>query len=140
MQYDTIDYDFIKRTLEIIEEYQGDNDVTLLINCCLGLLILPRERHFDSLPNKQITKNKDYWGLTYISVTTDCESRGYKLSNIIRRMRNGVCHFKIETKANINNNISGLIIKDNGGFKVEMSVTQLKEFVTQLAQYVLSKK
>ena len=55
-------------------------------------------------------------------------------------MRNGVCHFKIETKANINNNISGLIIKDNGGFKVEMSVTQLKEFVTQLALYVLSRK
>ena len=104
MQYDTIDYDFIKRTLEIIDEYQGDNDVTLLINCCLGLLILPKERHFDSLPNKQITKNKDYWGLTYRSVTTDCECRGYKLSNIIRRMRNGVCHFKIETKANINNN------------------------------------
>ena len=46
MQYDTIDYDFIKRTLEIIDEYQGDNDVTLLINCCLGLLILPKEKHF----------------------------------------------------------------------------------------------
>src|SRR4051794_33161821 len=33
--------EFMKRTLTIVKEYQGEYDATLLLNCLLGLLIVP---------------------------------------------------------------------------------------------------
>lgn len=37
------DITFINRTNEILDEYDGKHDFTILINCLLGLLILPNE-------------------------------------------------------------------------------------------------
>ena len=44
MEYrDEFERDFMLRTLDIIKDYQGKYDATLVINCLLGLLIVPRE-------------------------------------------------------------------------------------------------
>jgi hypothetical protein len=53
-------------------------------------------------------------------------------------MRNGICHFKVETIPDNSGEITSLRIKDNGNFKVELSVSQLKEFITSLGNHVLS--
>lgn len=34
---------FMRRTLEIARDYKGPHDATLLINCMLGLLVVPKE-------------------------------------------------------------------------------------------------
>ena len=138
MEYNKIQRDFVSRTLKIVEEYEGENEVTLLINCCLGLLVLPKEKHFNKFPNTEITETKPIWGLTYDSITIDCDSGSYKLSDIIRRIRNGVCHFKINTISDGSGNISKLEIKDMGKFKVVLSVSQLREFIKALSNHVLN--
>ncbi len=43
MEIKNFDIDFVERTKEIVTEYQGERDVSNLINCTLGLLILPYE-------------------------------------------------------------------------------------------------
>lgn len=67
MEYDAdFHRDFMRRTLSILRTYQGDYDATLLINVLLGLLIVPRERSFDSIPPEPVEKK---WGLSADSVS-----------------------------------------------------------------------
>ncbi|HWE72244.1 MAG TPA: HEPN family nuclease [Stellaceae bacterium] len=42
--------DFIERSLRIIEQYNGPYDATLLINCLLGLVLVPSAMCYDFLP------------------------------------------------------------------------------------------
>ncbi len=132
-----IEIDFIKRTLELINSYSGNNDVTLLINCCLGLLVLPKEKHFKSIPIEEIPLKGKLWGLSRKSVNVGCPVCGYQLSDVIRRIRNGVCHFKVKTIPDGSGEINMLEVKDTGEFKVTITVEELKEFAVSLATHVL---
>ena len=137
MEYTKIEIDFVERTLKLLDEYNGDYEVTILINCCLGLLVLPKEKHFDLIPNEQIPLGGELWGLTRDSVTVDCESCGYILSYVIRRIRNGICHFKVKTLPNSSGEINMLEIKDGKKFKVVLTPKKLKEFTKSFANHVI---
>ena len=61
--YQNIDIDFARRTLKILDQYDelkrsGANnfEVTLLINCLVGLLILPHERRLGAIPEVSFDK------------------------------------------------------------------------------------
>ena len=143
MEYRKIESDFIKRTLSIIEEYSGDNEVTLLINCCIGLLVLPKEK-YKNLPKSSSDSDYNVWGLSKDNIQFgSIEYRNYKISNIIRRMRNGVSHFNIVTLPNGSGNISTLKISDKdprnsaNTFSIEIQIENLKHFLTKLANHVL---
>ena len=139
MDYDRIEVDFIERTLELICKYEEDEDyeVTLLINCCLGLLVLPKEKHLNSIPDKKIPATSDLWGLSRHSVTVDCPCCGYKLSNVIRRIRNGICHFKIKTLRDDTGQISKVEIEDRGRFKAVLSIDAFRKLAVSLAKHVI---
>ena len=136
MEYDEIEVDFIKRTLELIGKYKGNYEVTLLINCCLGLLVLPREKHYKSIPKQEIPTTGTLWGLSRDSVTVDCQHCGYILSDIIRRIRNGICHFHVKTLPDDSGEISKIEIKDRGKFKAVLSVDEFRELSVSLARHV----
>lgn len=140
MEYDEIEVDFIERTLELICKYKGNYEVTLLINCCLGLLVLPKEKHLESIPKQKIPTTGSLWGLSRDSVTgVGCEHCGYKLSNVIRRIRNGICHFHVKTLPDGTGEISKIQIKDRGKFKAILSVNGFKELSVSLAEHVIQK-
>ena len=44
MEYTDLKKDLPRRTINILENYTGEYEVTLLINCLTALLILPREK------------------------------------------------------------------------------------------------
>lgn len=72
MNYSNFHVDFIERTLKIIEQYEEmvepvlpDKEVfevTLLINCLLGLLILPNEHCYNKLPRTKVVELQA-WGI-----------------------------------------------------------------------------
>ncbi len=70
MEYKYIEIDFMKRTKKLINDYKGEHRVTLLINCCLGLLVLPKEKHFNvkTLPDGT-GKIRQYPGTTQFDFT-----------------------------------------------------------------------
>jgi len=39
---DNFEHSFMQHTLEILREYEGAYDATILVNCLLGLLVVPR--------------------------------------------------------------------------------------------------
>ncbi|MEW6226592.1 MAG: HEPN family nuclease [Bacillota bacterium] len=68
MEYEIFERDFIVRTLKIIRQYEKyvpvseQFEVTLLINCLLGLLVLPKERCYVDIPDVLI-EELEGWGL-----------------------------------------------------------------------------
>jgi hypothetical protein len=137
LEYNQIETDFVVRTFELIEGYSGSYEATLLINCCLGLLVLPREKHQSSIPDTEIPLTGTLWGLSRDSITIDCSSCGYILSDVVRKIRNGICHFKVKTLPDGSGEINTLEIKDRGGFSAELSLEELKELTRSLAKHVI---
>ncbi|MFD1261712.1 HEPN family nuclease [Entomomonas asaccharolytica] len=153
-EYTNIKIDFISRTKDILNNLQErtENDVTLLLNCCLGLLALPSQIHSgESLYQDIFNKNledifNDYphWGLKKCFIKKLPDNKEYKLKDLIRRIRNGICHFHIEAICVDSNIIEKLNIKDRYNnnpsfdFEIELSVTQLKKFAIKLADEILN--
>ena len=102
MSYNDFEKNFPRHTIEILEKYfsKEPHNVTLLINCMVGLLILPQEKFFknNTFLKKLPEEIPPDWGLTREHVKqVQCSARGYKLENIVRHMRNAVAHMKIKT-------------------------------------------
>ena len=53
----------MKYTLEIVQRYGGEYDATLLLNCLLGLLIVPKEACFESISEDPISDLAE-WGIS----------------------------------------------------------------------------
>jgi hypothetical protein len=139
MGYNDFKKDFPKRTIDILNRYSSEEkyDVTLLLNCLLALLVFPKEKFYNNIP-EEIPSN---WGLSKGNVKkVSCESCGYKLKEIVRHMRNAIAHMKIETTNDSNGNIEMVKFKDLGGFELEISVSDLKTFVTKLVEHVIECK
>lgn len=84
----------MNRTLELIKGYNGVYDATLLINCLLGLLIIPKETAFERIP--AITFDSIHeWGVKKESFKlfnkkTVTHLNQPNLKDIIHRLRNCV--------------------------------------------------
>ena len=137
MEYTDFKKDFPKRTINILNDYKGEYDVTFLLNCLLALLVLPKEKFYNNIP-EEIQRD---WGLTKEHIKKmPCESCGYKLRKIVRHIRNAIVHMRIETTNNDNKNIEIVKFKDLGGFELEISVGDLKTFVIKLVEHVIECK
>ena len=136
MDYKQIVRDFAQRTKILINEYKGDYEVTLLVNCCLGLLVVPKEKDFKKIPVEVIPEKDTLWGLSRESVSVKSKECGYVLREVIKQIRNGICHFDITSIPDENNQIEFLVIKDRGGFEAKLSVAQLKELAISLTDHV----
>lgn len=64
MEMTKFDIEFVERTKEIIETYQVNHNFSLLLNCTLGLIILPYERC--DQPGHQQTNN--LWDTNLIQI------------------------------------------------------------------------
>ena len=139
MGYNKLENDLPKRTFDILENYKGEYEVTLLINCLVALLILPWERFRDQIPDVDIGTLRK-WGLERKHVKKiRCNLCGYNLKEIVLHMRNATAHMNIKTINDNNNEIERLIFKDRSGFILEIPVENLKIFVIKLTQSVVEK-
>lgn len=135
--------DFITRTQENLSSYNGSKDVTNLINNCLGLIIIPKQKLADSLPDYTFDCTDKTYGITKSNIIKEVNGN-YSLTNIIRHIRNGLSHGRInqETK---NGLIIGLRIHDkhndssNENFAIELSVDEFKDLAINISNEFLSK-
>jgi len=108
--YRNLETDFIERTLELIAQYEvrlNDYDFdhqynhTLIINCLLGLIVLPKERIISFLPKHRLSDNKLKYemGITYSTFNDDITD----LKDLIIALRHTIAHFNIEFISNDDN-------------------------------------
>jgi len=145
-EYENIDIDFAKRTLKILKQYDQTRqtreesfEVTLLINCLVGLLVLPQKHRLDLIPDILVEDLKEWnidpefikdWG-------TMKEGEIKNLRQLVRRLRNSVAHFQIAAEST-QTNIERLQFSDSNGFQASIPVDKLRVFVTKFAETISS--
>ena len=142
--YQDINVDFAKRTLKIIEQYDqakqpgSENfEVTLLVNCLVGLLILPHERRINVIPDVGIDE-LEIWNIDPSFITawgTMKKGERKTLRQLVRRLRNSVAHFQIQAEGS-DQDIERLKFSDRNGFRATIPVAHLKAFVKQFASTI----
>lgn len=93
-----IEKSFVCRTNKLIQEYDGKYDATMLLNCLLGLLMVPFEK------NKELFKNDDRTAVIrdlFNQIQADGRYNDfggdYSDFEIIRFIRNAIAHFHVES-------------------------------------------
>jgi hypothetical protein len=142
-KYDT---EFIKRTQTLIKDYRGVYTTTLLLNCLLGLIILPNEfkerkgRKFNFL-NQEIQNIKEIQDIiskkSFLFNPTKRNKGLYmpdkkSLKNFLKKIRNGAAHQRIEPITE-NGKWKGVKIEDINGAKnleleIELTIKELRDF------------
>ena len=146
--YKRFEIDFIVRTVKILEQYEEavtrneQYEVTLLINCLLGLLVFPREYWRNKIPRLSLDQLTD-WGLraAYIADWGERPRSVRKedygtLREVVHRMRNGVAHLRITPTAD-GGEIAELQFTDENGFRANVPAADLRRFAVRLAGEML---
>lgn len=86
-----IEKEFFKRTFKLAERYREfDYDVTFLINCLYGIIIVAQSNFYSSLVFKF---GKNIEGVNYKKNGEEVELRNVKLKYLLTTFRNSLAHF-----------------------------------------------
>lgn len=146
---------FVRKTLRIIKGYDGPLDVTLRINCFIGLLIIPQQNslgtHPDIYPQPLLIQDNS-WGINVESIDYGINDKGaYGCHNnahtIAKHIRNSLCHhnrFIIESETG--EEITHIVFKDYSceqqnidtkTFELKIRVDELNKFVIKYCAWFL---
>lgn len=128
-EYKDFEVDFVKRTLKIINEYNGNYEITMLVNCSVGLIILPKESDILN-NNKYLNVNRD---LTDIR-KGKCKDN----EDFVRHLRNAIAHCHIQQKS-CRGSITNLIFTDRN-IEINLKIDELKKASIIIAEAFLNSK
>ena len=123
-----VNYNFIVRTQKLLEQYDNVKlppeekyEVTLLLNACVGLLFICKEKYNDKLPDST-AKLDEIKNCVTICRTYDDSSKivvneEKTVASICRHLRNSIahCHFSFNSTKQINKKrvITSIIFRDS---------------------------
>ncbi len=132
-------HSFMGRTLELVHGYRGPHEVTNLINCLIGLLVVPNDTVYRVIPDAPLSGLRDWW-VSRKSIKRF--SNGHRsngppptLRQLIRRMRRSVAQFRAKPRY-ANGRFTGVEFRDGRTFHAVFTPTELRRFVEKLAQTV----
>lgn len=130
---------FMDRTMRIVTKYDSPYDATLLINCLLGLLVLPKEALLDKIPDTPFDSLNE-WGINPGSIKNHgkCDyghQHNLSLRQLVRRMRNSVAHFQVRPFPE-KGDVEGFTFKDRNGFLAELTLSEIKQFVVKISEHL----
>jgi len=145
--YKNIEHDFIERTMKLISQYESilhkypfeeQFNYTLLLNCLLGIIVMPKERVYSHIPNPRITtKLNAQMGLVESRINPDYK----KLRDLIHALRNSIAHssFEIESQTEdflVDNIVFNNAQEDGGQEIANFKSTELLPFIRYYADWV----
>lgn len=130
---------FIERSLALVQEYKGPFDATLLLNCLVGLLVVPKEACLASIPQVPIAELSD-WGIDPKAITSFGKCDGpnndpRNLRGLVWRLRNAVAHFRF-TPVPSSGEVKAFCFRDMSGFEATVPLSELRVFVERLASHI----
>lgn len=128
---------FMKRSLELVQQYQGPYDATILLNCLLGLLIVPKQKCLKAIPLDPIENLKE-WGISPSSIeefgkTNSQDEDSHNLRGLVWRLRNAVAHFRFKPDPP-SGEVKAFHFHDLNGFKARIDLQEMRVFVERLAK------
>lgn len=145
--YKNIEHDFIDRTMKLISQYDSilhkypfeeQYNYTLLLNCLLGIIVLPKERIYTHIPNPRITSEiKKNMGLSESEINPNYN----KLRELIHALRNSIAHSSFEIVSQTDDFLVDNIIfnnsKEDGGTQIaNFNSKELLPFIRYYADWV----
>jgi hypothetical protein len=152
MQMTRFEVEFVERTQSILIEYAGEYKLTNLLNCMIGLVILPNERAQNDFPALWERDIKDIpifsdlkikifnpiKGKDKITGTTEYFATTLKI--FLKKLRNGIAHQNIEP-INENDLFVGAVFRNKiygvVDFEVEFRRRELETFANFVANQYL---
>jgi HEPN pEK499 p136 len=147
MIYQNLVRDFAKRTLhnlQLVREKRAQGteayEVTQLINSMLGLLVLPKEHYYESIPT---TSLDDLRQQGWPEPVLEGEFKKPKhLRDLLRLLRNSVAHFNVEF-TETDEQIDGVILsnKCNCGkttWQARLTLAELEEITKRFIDLILN--
>lgn len=140
------EFDFINRTKSIISQYSDCKlsekfEVTLLLNCFVGLLILPQQHWLNDLPNDII--NEKVWGIDPNTIKFIQDGETKSVANIVRHLRNSIAHYRFQAFKDDKFEISEINFQDFAGkdksFEITISISKLNFFINKFSDFMLEK-
>lgn len=147
MEYTNQERDIISRTKKILEQYdtyvptrdQSSYRDTLFINCLVGLLIIPKEKWFDSLPTEIVNRND--WGISdsdILLIKGDLKS----VQQVARRIRNSISHYNFKVLGDGSGQLEKIKFEDRDGsietFEATIKIEDMRVFVEKLTDYLVN--
>lgn len=131
---------FSDHTLALVEQYKGSFDATLLINCLLGLLVVPKETVLEAIPETPLS-DLEKWGIAPSSVKAPGIQKGKNdpnpetLRGLVYNLRHSVAHFKIKPVSN-EGGVHSFEFKNDRGLHAVITIDELREFVKRLSKHL----
>lgn len=144
--YKNLHHDFVERTLALIEQYEALKDMlpfeeqynhTLLINCLLGLTVLPKEKIITYAPKEKISVIKVKQGLTNSNFSPSLKDT----IELIIEMRHCAAHFNIEFFSLDEKNLIDRIVFRNdetGDIVADFDANELLPFIQWFAKKLMA--
>lgn len=145
--YTQQEFDFVQRTKKILQQYDSIDfsknesekyEITLLLNCFVGLLILPKEHWYDKLPKTEI--DEEGWGINPDFIE-NIEGDSKSIQQVARRLRNSITHYRFKVFSNKKEEIASIEFKDcdkgKSTFKSEIPIENIKLFLEKLSDWFL---
>ena len=130
---------FIQRSLLLVRQYKGPYDATLLLNCLLGLLVVPKESCLAAIPDTPISELQA-WGINPAAIhkygnPSGPNSDPRNLRGLVWRLRNAVAHFRFQPIP-AKGEVTAFKFNDQSGFEATVPLTELRVFVERIATYI----
>ena len=126
---------FMKHTLAILRRYRGEFDATLLLNCLLGLLIVPRESCLNSIPEDPVSELPK-WGISPSSIEHfGNRENASTLRGLVHSLRNSVAHFRFEPIPK-EGDVTAFRFHDANGFAATIDLKEMRDFVERLSEHI----
>ena len=122
---------FIQRSLALVQEYRGPFDATLLLNCLLGLLVVPKESCLKEIPLDPITE-LEKWGISPSAIKTFGRSKELdrdprNLRGLVWHLRNAVAHFRFRPVPP-HGEVTAFNFQDESGFEATVPLNDCARF------------
>lgn len=144
--YRNFEQDFVARTIELIEQYnqlivdepfERQFNYTLTLNCLLGLIVMPKERAINTIPNERLTMQfKQRMGI----VRSDLPDAQTTLRQLIIKMRHSVAHFDIEVESIDQHHLVNFVSfkdTDNGQIYARFRAEEIFPFLRAYSQLLV---
>lgn len=142
--YKQQEVDFISRTKEILRQYdkyvnppETRYNVTLFINCMMGLLIIPQQYWYGNLPTVDVSEA--HWGIGPDMIS--CANNGKGIDEVARHLRNSLAHNNFFSLPGDKDYLNTFQFKDYSNktptFDATIPVDGLRKFVGKLADAFL---
>lgn len=130
---------FSEHTLAVVRGYKGPFEATLLVNCLLGLLVVPNETALQAVPEDPLP-SLSHWGIDPMSIKnpgkpTRTNPNPATLRGLVVNLRHSVAHFRIKPVP-ATDNVHSFEFQNDVHFHAVISLADLRRFVERLSEHL----